>query len=274
LGVLTDDNKAKEFLTTFNQSHQGDNAGNTALLRYGVTATQLSMDSRGSQLLEQRMFSRDEAWLWTGDIQFYSGSPNVYRSGDELENAYARHTLGRWVRKWEAEMCLKLISPVNRSMGWYIDFDMAAILRGTLEAQMKIMQIARQIGTMSEEDTRRMLGKSPQRNPGENYENPNTSSPGAEPAPKPATSQVEDEQAAAASNTYAGSLERDKWIYDAHADGEQTLAEIAAELMAQDTWDAIGTDRGIRAASHRYADFHGLPRVNRHAKPLLEVAAP
>lgn len=266
-GVLNNDQKAKDFLQTFREHLSGANTGSPALLRYGVTATQLGMDNRASQLLELRQFSRDEAWLWTGDIQFYSGADNVYKNGDDLENAYTKHTLARWVHKWEQEMSLKLLSQRQRDLGWYIDFDMRAILRGTMKTQMEILNMGRQAQILSEEDGRRAIGESPSRKPGENYDNPNTSS-GSNIAGNGDGDLTAETEAETDNNSakYPGNLDRDRWIYEQHLAGEASMAQISGRLCEEKTdWEPIGTARGIRTASHRYADFHGLARVNRHA---------
>ena len=280
-GVLNDNNKAKEFLDSFNAHQQGSQKGRTALLRHGVTASQLSQTGEQAQLLELRQFSRDEAWLWTGDIQFYSGADNVYRNGAELDSAYKQQTLARWVVKWEQELTLKLLTQQQRDLGWHIDLDMSVILRGTMKEQFEIIQIARQMGVWSEEASRRMIGNQGPRVDGENYENPNTSSPfGAsqeEPSSEMETATVESAALLTlpAPRSYGDTLERDKWIYEAHADGSKTIEGIVESLpWMENDWEPICTARGLRNASHRYADFHDLPRVNRHARPALPSGTP
>ena len=275
-GVLENEGKANEFVDTFIAHHTGAQSGNVALLRHGVTASKLSVDNKASQLNESRMFSRDEAWLWTGDIQFYSGADNVYRNGQELDSAYKQQTLARWKHKWDQECTLKLLTQRQRDLGWYIELDMSAILRGTPEVQASIIQTLRATNTISEEDSRRMLGRSPKRREGENYENPNTSSPFSSPAGESEEDEGEESEVIenvdrrhiglpAPRERYTGHLERDQWIYEQHASGEHTLEEIIAQMPERsEEWELIGTVRGLRNASHRYADFHDLPRINRN----------
>ena len=172
-GVLTDKDKAEEFLDSFIRMHEGlDNPSRTGLLRYGVTARQLSQTGRANQLIENRKFSRDEAWLWTGDMVFVDGG-SAYSNQQERDNAYKQHTLGRWVSKWEDELNIKLLTSEQRRRGWVIDFDQNAILRGSLKQRLEEYEIARRIGYLSQEETRRLDGL-PAPNETDNFTNPNT----------------------------------------------------------------------------------------------------
>lgn len=175
-GKLRDNEKAQEYLDTVNMHLKGvRKAGKTMLLRDGITASVLTGENRANQLSEMRNFSRDEAWMWTGDMQFYSGS-DAYSNAEDRDQAFRDYTMGRWVGKWEAEMRSKLLTQGQRDNGWHIDLDETAILRGSLKTRLEGYEIARRIGYLSQEEIRERDGL-PEPDPGQNFDNPNTSSP-------------------------------------------------------------------------------------------------
>ncbi|GAG12526.1 unnamed protein product, partial [marine sediment metagenome] len=154
VGVLTDKDKANEFLTKFREMHEGsENASRTALLRYGVKANQLSQSGRDGQLIENRKFSRDDAFLLTGDMAFYDGG-SAYSNQQDRDDAFKDVTMARWRTKWESESNIKLLTPQQRMAGYVIDFDESGILRGSLRHRLEAYEIARRIGYYSQEEIR------------------------------------------------------------------------------------------------------------------------
>jgi HK97 family phage portal protein len=167
-GVLTDKEKAQEFLNSFRKMHEGENnASKTALLRFGVKANQLSQSGRDGQLIENRKFSRDDAFLITGDMAFYDGG-SAYSNQQDRDEAFKNNTMSRWRTKWESECNIKLLSDAQRMMGLSIDFDESSVLRGSLKQRLEAYEIAVRIGYFSQEEMRRRDGLPPP-NPDENF---------------------------------------------------------------------------------------------------------
>lgn len=130
--MFKDDADAFTFLEQFREKQGGiENAGKTALLRDGMTATVLAQNMADMQTVELRGLSRQDAALWflleaiVGDTTATS-----YNSLEQKSLAYLVNCLMRWLVRIEQEFDEKLFSEKEKDSGLcYHKFQLAALLR-------------------------------------------------------------------------------------------------------------------------------------------------
>jgi hypothetical protein len=54
---------------------------------------------------------------------------------EQLMIGFVTWTLGPWVKRWEEELGRKLLTPEERAAGFYIKFNLTALLRGDMAAR-------------------------------------------------------------------------------------------------------------------------------------------
>ena len=172
-GQLRDDKDAKEFIDNFNKYHQGlDNHGKAALLREGVTANTLSMSADDARWVEQRLFQRQEtALLFLLESILGDDSSVSYNSLEQKNLAYLSNCLMRWLKKWEEEADLKLLTKGERTGGYYFKFNFAAILRADHKTTVESLSLAIASRIMNPNEARKKLDLNPYEG-GDEYENP------------------------------------------------------------------------------------------------------
>jgi HK97 family phage portal protein len=179
--VLRED--ALRILQDWEKMHAGaDNAGRTALLDKGLTATPLAISPTDAQWLESRRFSRQEVASWFNLPPHKLGdSEGVAYNGLEQQNAsYLQHTLMRWINTWEEECDEKLLTEREKNSGRvYCQFDTSSLLRGDQLSRYRVYQIGIASTILSPNEAREAEGLNP-REGGDEYANPNTRAAGQE----------------------------------------------------------------------------------------------
>lgn len=166
---------AEEFLDWFRKTHDGeDNAGKTGLLTRGIKANVLNMSASDSQFLENRKFQRQDAALWFLLESILGDDSSVsYNSLEQKNLAYLQNCLGPWLKVWEEECEVKLLTPSELERGYYFKFNDGALLRTDKQTTATIIATLRASQVINANEAREWLDMNPY-DGGESYDNPNT----------------------------------------------------------------------------------------------------
>lgn len=178
--------EAEQFLNRFRSMQEGpDNAGKTALLREGITATVMQQTVESMQLLDARKSSRQDAALWFLLESILGDDTSVsYNSLEQKMLAYLSNCLLRWLVRWEQECDEKLLSiKEKKNESHFHRFAIAALLRTDMKTQAEYLSKLISSTVLSPNDARDLLDYD-ERDGGDEYKNPNTSTD----KPKPSKS--------------------------------------------------------------------------------------
>jgi len=139
------------------ERHQGpENAGRVAILDGGMEWQQIGMTMEDQQFIELQNFS-------VADIARIFGVP-PHKIGDlsratfsNIEHqsiAFVTDTIMRWVRRIESRMNWYLLSPNERTRGYFIAFDLKGLLRGDAAARSNFYRSMFYIGAMNPNEIR------------------------------------------------------------------------------------------------------------------------
>lgn len=169
---------AEEFLKWFRENHDGEeNAGKTGLLTRGIKANVLNMSASDSQFIENRKFQRQDAALWFLLESILGDDASVsYNSLEQKNLAYLQNCLGPWLKVWEEECETKLLTESEMERGFYFKFNDGALLRTDKQTTATIAATLRAANMLSANEGREWFELPPYEG-GDEYDNPNTSSP-------------------------------------------------------------------------------------------------
>lgn len=182
-GAFRTQEQAEEFLRSFNERHAGvDNAGRVGLLREGIKASPISQPFKDNQVIESRDFyNREQMRIWGMGVVPGVSDSQSYNSLEQQSKAYLIHTLGPWLRIWEAECNAKLLTRTEQEREThYFEFDTDLLIRPDAAAFMELLVKGVSATIYSPNDARNELGLAP-REGGDVYGNPATSSPNSQP---------------------------------------------------------------------------------------------
>lgn len=188
-GVLTKQKDAEEFIEAWDKRHGGEeNAGKAGLLTRGVKANVLQMSNLDSQFLENRKFQRqDTALMFMLEHILGDDSSVSYNSLEQKNLAYLQNCLSAWMKTWEEECEVKLLTPAEQQGGYYFKFNDGALLRTDKQTTATIISTLRSSQVINANEARGWLDMNPFEG-GDSYDNPNTTSskPSGAAAPQPA----------------------------------------------------------------------------------------
>lgn len=173
----------KKFLKDFRDVHEGsENAGKTALLQHGITATQLSQTGRDSQTIESRQFQREEVALWWMLESMIGQDGQSYNSEEQRQLAYLKGLPGKAKKRWEEERDNKLLAEREKDTGsHYHQLNAGSLLQADMRSTLITLKTGIDARIYSPNDARDILGMDSYEG-GDKYENPNTSSNKPEPS--------------------------------------------------------------------------------------------
>ncbi len=140
-----------------------DNAHRTAILQEGVTLKEIGMPPEDMQMLESRMFQKEEiAMILHIPSRFLnvkteaSDYANVEQSGIE----FVTYCLTPWLTRWEQEFDRKLI--IGEYKGKYFtEFLTAGLMRGDLKSRYDAYAIGKNNGWLSPDEIRELENMNP-----------------------------------------------------------------------------------------------------------------
>jgi HK97 family phage portal protein len=170
---------ALQLMADWHEMNAGvDNAGRTALLQGGVKAHTVSQQNDHAQWNETRKLQRQEVAAWFGIPPHKIGDDSRTSYGSlEEENRQYVQSLGQWFRKWEEECWLKLLTEdEKRRRSHYWRWNTDDLVRGDVSTRYAAYQVGIQSEFLSPNEARSMEDLN-RREGGDEFKNPNTSSP-------------------------------------------------------------------------------------------------
>jgi HK97 family phage portal protein len=150
-------------VNSFVGKHSGiRNMFSVAMLQEGMTYKQMAMDNDKAQLVEARKMSvADMSRLYGIPLSMLSESAGEsYKSIEQQSLNYVIFGLMPWLKRWESAMRRDLLLPSERKQ-YFIEFNVAGLIRGDMKSRYDAYAIARQWGWLSVNDIRRLENLAP-----------------------------------------------------------------------------------------------------------------
>jgi HK97 family phage portal protein len=173
-GVFRKEDDAREFLENFKKDHKGPEGNEIGMLREGIVANLLQSSARDNQLIEQRVFQRqDAALLFMLESIIGDDSSVSYNSLEQKHLAYLVNCLGPILVRWEEECNEKLLSEEEkRSDSHYCKFNTGALLRTDYPTTIDTLSKALQSRIITRNEAREKIDMNTVEG-GDDFENPN-----------------------------------------------------------------------------------------------------
>ena len=162
----------------FEDRHRGLNAeSSTAVLSGGLEIVPFSISNEDSQWLQSRQFQRQEvaAWFNVPPHMLGDSSTTGYNSIQEENRRFLQQTLMPWLRKWTAELDLKLLDGnERRGKSTYWEHNLASLIESDSTAMVDQVTklIASEVITTNEARRRLNMNKRDD-GKGDQFKNPN-----------------------------------------------------------------------------------------------------
>lgn len=130
-----------------------ENAHRVKLLEEGMKFVQTTIPPEDAQFLGSREFQIAElARIYDVPLILLQSQEKTTSFGAGIEQlmiAFVRQTIDPWVDAWEQELNWKLFTEEERDKGYYVSFNMKAILRGDMKARSQFYKDMFGIGGFS-----------------------------------------------------------------------------------------------------------------------------
>src|SRR5690606_35701299 len=138
----------------------------------GVKANVMAMSNRDAEFVSTLMYMRqEEALRFMLENILGDDSSVSYNSLEQKNLAYMQNCLNPWLRQWEEECELKILSSRELSDGYYFKFNDGALLRTDKATSMTTASLAIQNKVWSRNEVREMFYMNPVEG-GDVFENP------------------------------------------------------------------------------------------------------
>lgn len=121
-----------------------DNAHRIKVLEEGMKFVSTTIPPEDAQFLASREFQiADVARIYDVPLVLLQSHEKTTSWGSGIEQlmiGFVRSTLEPWVRAWEQELNWKLFTEAERALGYYVKFNMNALLRGDMAARAAFYQ--------------------------------------------------------------------------------------------------------------------------------------
>jgi HK97 family phage portal protein len=176
---------ADELLAQWEDRHKR-HPNRPALLTGGLDAIPVAGSNEDSQWIESRKFSRDEvaSWLSLPPHKLGSDARLSYNSVEAEERSYVSQTLMRWLKRWEGECDVKLLSTREKKAWWYFEHNTGALIQGDYKTQADVLVQLKNAKIISQNEARKKLNMNAVED-GDVFENAMTSSGKAPDNPAP-----------------------------------------------------------------------------------------
>jgi HK97 family phage portal protein len=168
--------------SAWNAAHGSGNSGGTAVLPEGVTWQQVVLNSTDAQFLEMRRFAISEiSRLWRVPLHMLAElERGTFRNVEQLGAEFLQYTLASWISRWEGELSLKLFTKDERNT-FFVEFDTDSFARADMLARLEALSVAVTSRMINPNEARQIAFGLPGYDGGDKFENPNTTSPHAQP---------------------------------------------------------------------------------------------
>lgn len=141
------------------------NAGRPMVLEGGSNWTQVSITPEDAQMLQSRAFSIEEVCRLFGVPPFMIGhnekSSGYPASLEQQMILFSTMALRKRLRRIEQAIEKQLLTPLDRSQGVSVEFNMEGLLRGDSVARAQFYEIMSRIGMVTINEGRRLENKPP-----------------------------------------------------------------------------------------------------------------
>jgi len=150
---------------SFAEEYQGlQNSHSTIILEEGAKFSKLGIPPEEAQFLETRKFQRSEiAGIYRVPPHMIADLDRATFSNIEhMSLEFLMYTMRPWIYRWEQYLNWKLLTPMERQLGFFAEFAVTALLRGDTKSQAEALNMARQNGVVNADEWREMIGMNPQ----------------------------------------------------------------------------------------------------------------
>lgn len=147
--------------TDRNRGVQNERRHGVAVVGAGGKFTPLEVDHQQLQFLESRKFTRSEiAGIYRvpphmiGDLERATFS-NI----TEMSRGFLDFTLRPWLTNFEQSLTVALLSAEERAAGYYVEFNVADLMRAQPKEQAEAMSIQIQSGQLTPNEARRAMNR-------------------------------------------------------------------------------------------------------------------
>lgn len=135
------------------------NSGTALLLEDGMTFKQLTMKLADAELLASKKFQiEDICRVYRVPLHLVQNLDKATNNNIEHQSLeFVMYTMLPWFKRWEDCINTQLLTPQQRSAGYYYEFNMSMLLRGDQKSMAEAFAVGRNGGWLSVNDIRRML---------------------------------------------------------------------------------------------------------------------
>lgn len=165
-GLLTTDQELtdgarKRILKGWKAAYSGsENSGKTPVLEQGLKFEPVRMKPSDIEFIKTMKYNtNDIAMILRVPLHLLQQLERSTNNNIEHQSIdFVVHTIRPIVKRREAELNRKLLTPTERKQGYRIRYNLDSLLRGDHEARAKYYQIMRNMGTMNGDEIRRKEG--------------------------------------------------------------------------------------------------------------------
>ena len=134
------------------------NAGVPMLLEGGMSFTPFTVKPADAQLIENKKFQiEDIARIYRVPLHLIQNLDRATNNNIEHQSLeFIMYTMLPWFKRWEENINMQLLTPAERKAGFYIEFDLRALLRGDQLSRSRAYAQGRQWGWLSVNDIRKL----------------------------------------------------------------------------------------------------------------------
>ena len=134
------------------------NTGTPMLLEAGGEFKQFAMKPADAQLIENKRFQvEDIARMYRVPLHLIGDLTRSTNNNIEHQSLeFVMYTMLPWFKRWEENINMQLLTPMERRAGYYIEFKIDSLLRGDAKSRAEAYAAGRQWGWLSVNDIRKL----------------------------------------------------------------------------------------------------------------------
>lgn len=140
------------------------NSWRPLILEENMKFSRIPMPLTEAQFIENRKFTREEiAGLFRVPPHMIADLSQATFSNIEYQSLdFVMHSLLPYLTRWEQAINWKLLTPQERTAGYYAKFNVAGLLRGDYKSRQEGLQLQRQNGVINADEWRELEEMNPQ----------------------------------------------------------------------------------------------------------------
>jgi HK97 family phage portal protein len=162
-GLATTPQTRDENRKALEKRHQGvDNSHRMLVLYEGATVDDLGVNPEQAQLLDTRRFNVEEvARVWNCPVhKLKELARSTFGNIEHQSIEYVTDTLQPWFRAWESELCIKLVTHLERKQQFF-EHIIEGLIRGDSAAQAQLITQQFHVGAITPNEIRAKFNYNP-----------------------------------------------------------------------------------------------------------------